>query len=382
MTKANTGITRRDWIRRSTLAAVGATLLPTFPKGFSQNVSNIAPVHPELKFINLAGNENPFGPSRNVSLAIMKEVSNSCRYPFREEKILKEMIARKEGVQPENIVLGNGCDELLSAAGRIYGKEGSNIVATKPTYLQLMEKAEHQGATVNWIPHTAEMKHDLESMQEAIDSNTSLVYICNPDTPTGTMRSFESIKSFCETAGKKTTVFLDEVYLEFLENFENETQVNLVREGLPIIIGRSFSKMHGLAGHRIGYTIAPKEISESLEHEKNSSLNYLGVIAATASLRDSEFHKLSVRKITEGRNKFCGLLQELNLSYTPSHGNFVFHYTGIPIEAFQKKMKERNFLVGRPFPPYDLWCRISIGSPKEMELYSSAMLQVFKGKRG
>lgn len=380
MKKTKTEISRRDWLRRSALATIGAAIVPSMNLGYAQSAPNIAPSYPELKHINLAGNENPFGPSRNVSLAIMKEISNSCRYPFREEKILTEMIAEKEGVLPENIVLGNGCDELLSAAGYVYGKHGANIVATEPTYLQLMEKAEHRGATIKWVPHTKEMKHDLDAMSATIDDNTSLVYVCNPDTPTGTIRSSQSIESFCRATCEKTSVFLDEVYLEFEPDFDRQTQVKLIREGLPIIIGRSFSKMHGLAGHRIGYTIAPTEISEKLAHEKMSSLNYLGVIAAIASLRDTAFHKLSIKKIREGRDRFCALLDELGLEYTPSHGNFVFHYTGVPIRAFQAEMKQRNFLVGRPFPPYDDWCRISIGNLKEMASYEQAMRAYFSDR--
>ena len=215
---------------------------------------------------------------------------------------------------------------------------------------------------------------EAETLRER---RADLVYVCNPDTPTGTMLPPERIRSFCEAASETCPVFLDEVYLELLEDFRSQTQVGLVREGFPVVIGRSFSKMHGLAGHRVGYAIGPAELLKQMGELKMSSLGYLGVIAALASVGDDAFHRQSVRLITQGRERFCGLLDELGLKYTPSFGNFVFHHTGREIRAFQATMKERGFLVGRPFPPYDDWCRISIGNPQEMAKYEQAMREVF-----
>ena len=211
-------LNRRTWIKRAAVAAAGLAV------GARSAQSQISPElgqnrYPELKYINLAGNENPFGPSRAVSLAIMKEVSNSCRYPFREEKVLKEMLAEVEGVDVDHIVLGNGCDEILSLTGDVYGRPGSTIVATRPTYLQLMHYAERRGSTIRWIDHDSEMRHDLGAMANAIDGSTSLAYICNPDTPTGTILPPESIEQFCRRVAGESTIFVDEVYLDLLDDF-------------------------------------------------------------------------------------------------------------------------------------------------------------------
>jgi len=365
-------------LRRSGLAALGTMLSPVLG---SAQASSAAPSrqqrYPELRLINLAGNENPNGPSRAVSLAIMQEVSNSCRYPFREEVILAEKLAGLEGVTPEHIVLGNGCDEILSFAGDCYGLPGGNVVATRPTYLELMRYAEKRGAEIHWVDHTESMHHNLAGMLAAITAETGIVYVCNPDTPTGTTLERDHLRDFCWEATKSCPVFLDEVYLELRPDFRRQTLVDLVHQDLPVIVGRSFSKMHGLAGHRIGYAIARPDIAENLRGRKMSSLNYLGVIAATASLDDYAFHEQSRNLISSGREKFIKLLTELNLQFTPSGGNFVFHRTGIPTHEFQAIMKAKNFLVGRPFPPYDDWCRISIGRSDEMSLYETAMRQVF-----
>jgi len=357
------------------LAFGGRLLGQTFPESAKQTER-----YPELKYINLAGNENPFGPSQRVSMAIMREVKNSCRYPFREETILKERIAEREGVDPGNILLGNGCDEILSLAGIAYGAPGKTVVATRPTYLQLAEQAEKAGAHVEWVGHTESMHHDLGQMLERVRGcDASLVYICNPDTPSGTVLPPEEVRRFCIEATETSAVFLDEVYLDLLEDFSSQTQVDLVRQGYPVIIGRSFSKMHGLAGHRIGYAIASKEIVDRLGKRKMSSPSYLGVVAAIASLDDDAFHRQSRRLIAQGRDRFCDQLDRYGLKYTPSEGNFVFHYTGIEIRRFQKLMKDRGFLVGRPFPPYQDWCRISIGTQAEMLAYEEAMAEVFGG---
>ena len=370
---------RRDWIRKSGLASLGLALMgPRLLRGQEHPATtSLQSRYPELKYINLAGNENPFGPSQKVSMAIMREVKNSCRYPFREEEILKQKIAQYEGVDPENIILGNGCDEILSLAGDLYANPEASVVATRPTYLQLMHYAEARGVSIRWVDHTDTMHHDLEGMANQVDETTSLVYICNPDTPSGTIVDAKRLRDFCESLCSTSAVFLDEVYLDLLDDFREQTQVDLVRKGKNVIIGRSFSKMHGLAGHRIGYGIARPDIARALEHRKMSSLNYLGVIAAIASLSDLSFHRYSMKLIKQGRERFTALLQELGLRYTPSYGNFVFHHTGIPIRDFQAIMKQRNFLVGRPFPPYDDWCRISIGNSVEMGAYEKAMRAVF-----
>lgn len=371
-------VSRRDWIRNSGIVSLGLALGGRTMAQVVPSAAQRIERYPELKYINLAGNENPFGPSQRVSMAIMREVGNSCRYPFREEEILKDKIAEKEGVSTENILLGNGCDEILSLAAAVYAAPGETVVSARPTYLQLGEYAEKKGAHVEWVDHTKTMHHDLDAMLSAVESQGAVLsYVCNPDTPSGTIRTPAEIAEYCRHACEVGAVFLDEVYLELLPDFEKQTQVELVKQGYPVIIGRSFSKMHGLAGHRIGYAIASPEIVKRMGAYKMSSPSYLGVIAAIASLDDLAFHKQAKTLISKARESYCGLLDELGLVYTPSVGNFVFHRTGIEIRSFQKMMKDRGFLVGRPFPPYEDWCRISMGAHKEMAAYERAMREVF-----
>jgi histidinol-phosphate aminotransferase len=370
-------LTRRAWLR----TAAAGLALSVAPRLAQAQQAAPAAVGAGPR-INLAGNENPFGPSPTVLQTIVREARNSCRYPWREELALRDEIAAAEGVPSDHILLGNGGDEILSFAGAQFGHPGAEIVASRPTYLQCLDYAERRGATVRWIDCTASCHHDLAAMAAAVGESTSLVYVCNPDTPTGTLHEPAPLAAFCRAVAPRATVLLDEVYLDLLDDFRSRTLVPLIRDDtLPVIVVRSFSKLHALAGHRIGYAVAAPATVAALERHRMSSLNWIGVAAARASLRDRQFPLVSRRRIREGRERFCSLLDKLGLRYVPSCGNFVFHHTGVPIREFQDLMRARGFYVGRPFPPFEDWCRISIGTEAEMAAYATAMREVF-GRAG
>ncbi|HEY0966301.1 MAG TPA: histidinol-phosphate transaminase [Opitutaceae bacterium] len=371
-------ISRRDWLRGTALAALGLGLGPRLRLGAQE----LDRPPPEGRHINLAGNENPFGPAPAVVQAILRAAPQSSRYPFREEYVLKELLAQKEGVTIDHIVLGNGCDELLALAAAAFLGPGSSLIAADPTYFQITDYADKLGAEIRRIEHRLDtLQHDLPAMAAAVDGTTRLVYVCNPDNPSGTILPPDVVAAFCREVAPRAPVFVDEVYLDLQDDPVAQTQVALVKQRLPVIVGRSFSKLHGLAGHRIGYVVTTPELATALSHRQMSSVNYLGVAAARASLFETTFHAWSLRKIREGRARFCTLLDELDLRYVPSHGNFVFHRTGIPMADFQATMKERGFLVGWPHAPaarYPDWCRVSIGTDDEMKQYAVAMRDVFR----
>lgn len=370
-------LNRRDWLRTAGLAALGAGVSVP-PRLFG---SELERPPPEGRHVNLAGNENPFGPSPDVVRAIYRAAPLSCHYPFREEYVLKELLAKKEDVPVDHIVLGNGCDEILALAAAALLRPGSAMIASDPTYFQLSDYAEKLGADVHRIPHrAATMQHDLPALAAAVGPQTRLIYVCNPDNPSGTSVSASELTAFGREVASRAVVVIDEVYLELGDDFASRTQVPLVRAGLPVIITRSFSKMYGLAGHRIGYAITTPGLAESLSKYQMSSVNFLGVAAARAALLDPPFADWSRRKIREGRTRFCALLDELQLRYTPSEGNFVFHATGVPVREYQERMKARGFLVGWPHAPvaaYPDWCRISVGTDQEMAKFAEAMRAEF-----
>ena len=375
----STNLPRRTWLKLAGVGALGSGLLPvTRSPALAQTA--VDPVPPEGKHINLAGNENPFGPAPAVVQAIFRAAPHSSRYPFREEQILREMLAQKEGVGVENIVLANGCDELLGLAAMNFLHGGGELVATDPTYFQITDYAKKLGAPIRRVPHrTGSMQHDLPALASAVGTATRLVYICNPDNPTGTRVDAAELTAFCREIAPRCPIFIDEVYLELLDTFGAETQVPLVRAGLPVIVARSFSKTHGMAGHRIGYAVTTPALAAELARWQMSSLNFIGVAAARTSLRETKFLAFSAGKIRDGRERYCALLDELGLRYTPSHGNFVFHRVGRPMIEYQTAMKERGILVGWPHSPsaaYPDWCRTSIGTEGEMAQLTVAMREL------
>ena len=373
-------LSRRGFLRRFTLALGGGGLASGLWSQTLMDPSGPRPDfrHPEGRHINLAGNENPFGPSPAAGVAIASNVGNSVRYPWREEVVLTEVTASYEGVDPERIVLTNGCDELLAIAGIIARDRGGNLLSSTPTYDWLGEYCEKHGGEVRWIMHRKDdMAHDLDGFKRATDQQTSMIYLCNPDTPSGTMLSKQVLQDYILSIPKDVIVFIDEVYLDLLDDFSQLTLTHLLLERKNLIIGRSFSKLYALAGHRVGYAVTSPSLAKEIQKYKTSSMNYLGVVAAQASLYDVNFRTFSRRKIREGRGRFCGLLDDLGLTYNPSVGNFIFHRTGIPIREYQEITKAAGFVVGRPFEPYDDWCRISVGSDQEMRSFSRFMRYTF-----
>jgi len=371
-------LSRRTWLRTAALALAGAGAAPAWRLGAQE----LTAPPPEGRHINLGGNENPFGPAPAVVQAILRAAPQSSRYPFREEYVLQELLAQKEGVPVDHIVLGNGCDELLALAAAAFLRPGRSVVAAEPTYFQLTDYAVKVGAEVRRIEHRPDtMQHDLPAMAAAVDASTALVYVCNPDNPSGTVLPPAAVAAFCREIAPRAPVFLDEVYVDLLDDPRAHTQVALVRAGLPVMIGRSFSKSHGLAGHRIGYVVTTPALAAALRKLQMSSVNFLGVAAARASLFETAFHAWSVRKIREGRARYGALLDELGLRYTPSLGNFVFHEVRRPMGEFQAVMKERGFLVGWPHAPakrYPDWCRVSIGTDDEMAKFAVALRAVMR----
>lgn len=374
------GFSRRQWLQTAGLALAGAGLASRT----GLHAQDLTPPPPESLLINLAGNENPFGPAPGVVQAILRGAPQSSRYPFREEHVLKELLAKKEGVSLDHIVLGNGCDEILALAAAAFLRPGRSVLSAKPSYFQITDYAANIGADVRWVEHRLDtMQHDLPAMAAAFDGTVALAYVCNPDNPSGTMLPAPEIAAFCREVAPRAPVFVDEVYVDLLDDPEGNTQVGLVREGLPVIVGRSFSKAHGLAGHRIGYAVTTPELAAAMRKRQMSSVNFLGVAAARASLFETSFHAWSLRKIREGRARFCALLDELGLRYTPSVGNFVFFHSGRSMGEFQDTMKARGFYVGWPHAPaerYPDWCRVSIGTDDEMARFARAMREEFARK--
>ncbi|MFT4737421.1 MAG: histidinol-phosphate aminotransferase [Cyclobacteriaceae bacterium] len=367
---------RRDWLKKIGLASglvlTGGVSIPTLSAAEKANFFPRALATP----IRLNSNENPYGPSKLVRDTMIKSFDFSCRYPSSYVKGLVAKIAEKEGVTKDHIVITGGSTEGLKLTGLTYAANGGKIIAAKPTFLAMMSFAEKMGATIDWVPVDKQMKYDLDEIDRRIDDETSLVFLCNPNNPTGTIVSAERLTNFCENASKKTIVFSDEAYYDYIEEPNYPSMVSLVKKDLDVIVSRTFSKVYGMAGLRIGYLIAKPSIAQRIKSNMVAFTNIPAIEAASAALDDTEFYDFSVSKTKECKQMIISTLKELNLNYTPSHTNFIFFETGMPIADFQSKMKKEGLNVGRPFPPFDRWCRISTGTIEEIELFNEALRKI------
>jgi histidinol-phosphate aminotransferase len=330
--------------------------------------------------IVLCWNENPYGPSPAARAVLNGTIPIACRYPDEEIDKLTAVLAKKEGRPADHIVLGTGSGELLCALGFLHGRNGGEIIAAGPTYAELTNYAKHAGAQLKFVPVDKQLNHDLSAMRAAVSPKTRAVYICNPNNPTGTAISAASIRSFVESLPDSVTTIVDEAYLDFVDTEGVETVADLVTSGKRVVVLRTFSKIHGMAGVRCGYGIARPELAAEMAAVRMSSANIFAMRAARASLGDTAFLADTRQRIIASRKRITDQLQRLGLAYAHPQTNFVFFDTGAPLEQFDHFMKSRNILVGRLFPPYNTWCRITIGTEPETDAFLRG-LQAYTGKR-
>ena len=369
---------RRQWLKTTGAAFAGLALAPRISLGAgpapatAPKLPAIVPAGP----VQLCWNENPFGPSPLAIEAMAREVPRVHRYPFNIAPKLIERLAEKEGVSPEHIVLGVGSGEILETYGVYLGRQGGDVMTASPGYTQMTGAMQRMGSKVVAVPLNDRLEYDLEAMAAKLTSNTKAIYICNPNNPSGTIVEPARLRAFAIEVSKTVPVFIDEAYLQCSDHFAANTMAGLVREGHNVTIARTFSKLYGLAGQRMGYGVMQPAMAKGMREFMTGSVNLLGVIGALASLDDPAYVDSTRLKIKAGRDALIGVLKEFGRKYAEPQGNFVFFHTGAPIAEFSKRMLAENVIVARGFSPLNDWCRISIGSPEEMAVCHAALRKV------
>lgn len=325
------------------------------------------------KPIILCWNENPYGPSPQARAALADTIGVSCRYPDDEIGELLALLGREHRVPADHLVLGTGSGELLRALGALAARDGGEIVAAAPTYTELSDYGHHAGASLKLVPVDAELRHDLEAMRAAVSDRTRLVYLCNPNNPTGTAVPGEAIEAFVNAMPEHVTVAIDEAYMDFVDAPHVRTAIPLIDKGKRVVVLKTFSKLHGMAGIRVGYAMARPDLIADLNGMVMTSPNIFAMRAARASLTDHTFLTLCSQQIRASRARITTELARLGRRFSVPQGNFVFFDTGMPLKEFSDIMKARNILVGRPFPPYDTWCRVTIGTEPEVAAFLHAI---------
>lgn len=323
--------------------------------------------------VRLIANENPYGPSERALAAVRAALDEAWQYPVGREATLKRLIAEREGVTPEQVMIGDGSGEILRVAALAWARTGGGVVTARPTFDFLPSYARLLGASVTEVPLDAGLRHDLPAMAAAVTAGTALVYVCNPNNPTGTLVPGPDMRAFVSAVSRRAPVLVDEAYLDLWDDAADHSCVDRVRAGEPVIVTRTFSKLHGLAGLRIGYAIAPPEIIQRLQPLRMSLLNTAGIAAATASYQDLDYQALSRRRLQKALAITRAALADVGWPATETRGNFVFFDTGRPVGEFAAALRAEGFVVGRPFAPYDTWCRVSLGTVPQMEGFAAAL---------
>ena len=352
-------------------ALLGSSLLPTLG-------ACGAPAVARPDYLIRAGyNENPWGPSRVALQAINGSMDLTNKYGgIRREMI--SLIANLNDVPDDHVAIGSGSGEILKTAGMLASMQSGSIVCADPTYQDLVRYAGRAGSEIIRVPVDANLQLDLDAMAAAVRPDTRCVYIVNPNNPIPTIVEKNRLRDFVVEMSKRCLVFVDEAYHEFVDNPDYGSMMGLVRDGhRNILISRTASKIHGLAGLRVGFGFAHPELIEQVNQRKTGQVNILGMKAAYASYQDDEFQRFTLRKNRESLEIVYAMFEELGLRYVRSNANFTFFETGIPVEELNARLREAGISSGRPFPPYLTWSRISMAKPEEMRYYVQTYKRLF-----
>ncbi|MEM7485632.1 MAG: histidinol-phosphate transaminase [Bacteroidota bacterium] len=390
-------INRRNWIKTGVLTAGGVLAAPYL--GFSKNselplqldANGDAIYSPFFKeylpknlrefpvlAAKLNANENPYGPSPMALEALKNSAAGGNRYAWKELFQLMDKIAEFEGVERKNVMMGPGSSDLLEKTAMVLFMNGGNVVSADPAYMSLIRVAEAAGGTWKPVPLKDDWSHDLDAMEKAIDAETKLVYICNPNNPTGTITQHKDLVDFCARVSEKVPVFIDEAYLGFLDDGMKKSMVSLISEGKDVIIARTFSKIHGMAGLRVGYAIAQEERLNKLQKitRAGMGISYPSVFAAMGAMDDTKFLNSSRKLNAECREYVYQSLDQMGFEYVPSYTSFMIFPIEMEGKAFLEKMTDLKVGVRAfNFMGKD-WCRVSMGTMEEMKLFTQALGKV------
>lgn len=379
---------RRSWLRNSALLGAAAAAVPFQAKATSNKVHRpavyeIDPAwrweHQELppNFVRLLANENPYGPSPKAKSAAANSVGMGNRYGHFSARELITMLAEKEGVPEEYIQLGPGSNGLLELMAITQFREGGKLVSADPAYMSLISTALQYAADWEKVRLRGDGAHDLKAMEATVDADTKMVYICNPNNPTGTLTPAADLRSFCERVGEKTPIFVDEAYIEFLDDPKGNSMVDLVKDK-KVIVARTFSKLHGMAGLRIGYLVAQPELLDPIREliRADMGLCVTSLEAAKASLQDTNFLETCRQLNAKVRNKTFLALREMGFKPMFSYTSFMLFPIAMEGQQFLEKMRDLNIGV-RAFSVYgEDHCRVSMGTEPEIDRFLAGIQQV------
>jgi histidinol-phosphate aminotransferase len=327
----------------------------------------------------LASNENPYGPSPAVLKAMQDVMKYAHRYGYPDPGLV-EAIATHHEVWPENILLGAGSTEILRVCDDVFLGQHKTIVGVDCTYESVFRFATNSKADAIKVPITEDFRTDIPGIIRAVKNNyrdIGLVYICNPNNPTGRIVPKQEIKRLIDNVPDDVPVLIDEAYCHYVDHPDYEEAISYVRDDRNVIVTRTFSKMAGLAGMRLGYAVGRREWIERMApfasgNYTTGGVNVLVKYAAVAALKEMGSAAQSRKRSTDLRKKTVAELKAYGYEVMPSDANYFMVDIGEDVETVSFDFQKNGVLVGRKFPPYDTWLRVSIGTENEMSRFMTA----------
>ena len=324
--------------------------------------------------LQLNWNENPLGMASAARQAAIDAIAVGNRYPDALRGELIEALASKHRVGTDSIILGNGSTEILQIVTQAFAARQPTLVLTQPTFGILLRYQRAFQYRVERVPLNSKFAHDLEQMKAKSQGGPSLVYICNPNNPTGTITPSRDIDSWIAESPETTLFLVDEAYFDYVDDPSYWSAAKLAIERPNVVVTRTFSKVYGMAGMRLGYAIAhPKTADWLRSFSPTDNANGPALAAAIASIKDKSWVDTSLDSNSRARKITQSCLAELDLEMLPSHTNFLMHRIEGQLDLYIGRMRNEGIRVGRPFPPMLSYNRLTLGLPREMERFADTL---------
>jgi histidinol-phosphate aminotransferase len=360
-------LSRRQAMQGLLLGAAGMALSP----------ASVAQIEIPPGQIRLIFNENPYGPSPKALTEVARILPLTAYYPDDIEGELIQLFMARHRLDRRQLFLASGSNEGLQAAMIAFGKQGK-VLSPSLTYSDHLLYAENLGIEVERVPLRDDMSIDLGAIARAIDDSVSLVYLCNPNNPTGMAIDGDELRSFCREVSTKVPILIDEAYNELTDKPDYTSMMDLVREGANMLVTRTFSKIFGMAGLRVGYGMGHPDIVKVVRDHVMAWPNGVGLYAAYHSYLDEDFIAFSRQKILQGREMVNATFRRHGIEPLASQTNFVYANIGRNADTFAAAMAEKNVMIRGAYQGYDTYSRVSMGTIEDLVIFDKAFAAVWE----
>ena len=373
---------RRDFLRAGTaMSMVGLGRMAALPGTVGAAQTSAKLPAGAMASLRLNSNENALGLAPAAREAVIDAIGQANRYPDDIRDRLIETLAVQHGVEPESIVLGTGSTDILQMIVQAAATPNQQLVLADPTFEAIIRYQRPLAYRLVKVPLDDHFGHDIQQMRDATRAQRpAVVYICNPNNPTGTLTSSADIDAWIEEAPETVLFAVDEAYYEYVRAPGYWSAVKWIKERPNVVVAHTFSKIYAMAGLRLGYAIAYPDTAQRLrEFLSSDNATGLALAAGLASLSDQDLIPRSRAANEKAKKITLECLDELGLAHLPSHTNFLMHRINGDLDTYRRRMWERGIHVGRPFPPLLGYNRLSLGLPEEMEWFTE-VLREFRTK--